>query len=285
VLPFGGQSRPLRVSDLAASSRRGGYTIVEEQIEIRAENSDNAFHFGTFTKGVGFCEFANGACWWRGVGATRPRGIEVSASTVAWGPFHDGSDDVNGDVILVKGYTPGARKVTIVRAPRAGDFKLAGRFLAYREIGSRGFGSTGSIVLVDWPSGTVVRRLDQRNAFAFDVDERGRVAIAREADGGSEFGVYNTRGRFTRFSRDSLSDEAGGEIWVSGGRVALARTRADSRRVWDVTTLSGRSVASMRAPNDALLTDFDGSCLAYQRKDSAVYVAAVRRVPKRSICR
>jgi hypothetical protein len=284
----------IRVDDVAASPLRAGYAGAEEYFDVR-DALDGAYFFGTFRsrgtvhESFGRCVEQDRACF--GFRYRSPH-VETTGNAIAWGPYADGTNndprkpDV-ADNILVKDYTPGAKPAgVIVKAQYVRDFKMAGRFLAYSSQDIYSSQSRPEIVLIDWKANQEVRRFPVQRLEAFDVDRAGRVVVASSTNTNTLFDVYDARG--TGRTLGIRSPRRSGEVWIANGRIALRQVRSTNgkeRAIWLVTTLSGRTLASMRQPSGATLTDFDGSCLAWSRSQRAIYVAAVGKPPRRSICR
>jgi hypothetical protein len=273
----------IRVDDVAASPLRAGYAGAEEYFDVR-DSYDGAYFYGTFRsrgtdhQSFGRCIELDRACF--GYGGYMPPHVETSGNAIAWGPFHDGGPDHDSQNILVKDYATDAKPPgAILKARNVLDFRMAGRFLAYTD-------DEREIVLIDWRANQEVRRIPVPDLETFDLDRAGRVFVARGTSTSTRFGLYNTRGDLLMLR--ARSPQANDAVWIANGRLAFRRVTGlyeHERSTWYVTTLRGRTLASMRAPSGAKLTDFDGSCLAWSRSQRSIYVAAVGHPPRTSVCR
>lgn len=276
------------VYDLAASSSVVAFAGTDLDIEQRYDYEVRSYFFGKWTSGSARST-ALSQCFTRQRCTYRYGGVEADGGYVAWGPYDDGTGRPDTDVVLIQS---GNRVNRVVEVPGATEFKIAGRYLAYRlERGDDG----DQIIVVDWVRGRELRDLTpgptqgfsgSRNGFFFDIDSSGRVAVASATSlKRASFGLFDPKGRYHVFSRRSRAYLRTG-IWVANGRIAYEWTDAAKRRRWEVTDLRGRPVASLPAKAGETLTDFDGSCLAWRSEDKlSLYVAATRPARRGSICR
>lgn len=278
--------------DLDASPHQVGYVLAEEEVEQR-DAFPVDYYFGAISPGERSvtpffnCIVIDGCTY-------RDGGVEVTGNYIASGPFTPRGAEEPQTLLVTDRRTRETQLVTLPEPLRRyRDFKMAGRFIAYRADDPEG--SVPTIVLLDWRRGEVVRRVRPvaadtgSTSVGFDVDAAGRIAVTFSTSTSTgRYGVYDSKGRLRKFTRRSYRPRA--IISIASGRVALERESNNGTRAVEVTDLRGRSLATMPAPVLGI-TDFDGMCLTWKsdrgsRSRRALYVAAVsRKVPRSSACR
>jgi hypothetical protein len=278
----------VNVYTVAATPRTVAYYSAEEESDIR-DTYPSIHYFGGLTRNPTRVRRLNMCIVREGCTFREGDGVDATDGYVAYGPFGDPENE-DGDLMLVADTSDGlTNHVDVPDIARGFDsFRIGGRFLAFRT-------NAAEIVVVDWRRNRVVRTLRppaSSGYVRFAVDRAGRVAIGRSiSHGRSTYGVYDTKGRLRTF-RVRDPENRPGRVWIENGRVAYTRTSTTGNgQAWEVTDLRGRVIASRRAPRTTFgLTDFDGHCLAWAGESrgfpetQALYVAAVGRVPKTSIC-